>query len=41
MNHLFQECETGAIEEYAAIEQTFSPIVLEEIVKWMKSHISN
>ena len=36
LNHLFQECETGSPLEYASIEQTFSPIVLEEITKWIK-----
>jgi uncharacterized protein len=35
MNHLFQECSTGAIEEYAAIEQTFSPVALAEISNWI------
>lgn len=36
LNHLFQECKTGSPEEYATIEQTFSPIVLDEITKWIK-----
>ena len=36
LNHLFQECETGSPNEYATIEQTFSPVVLEEITKWIK-----
>lgn len=35
LNHLFQECETGKIEEYKEIEQTMSPIALEEISKWV------
>jgi pimeloyl-ACP methyl ester carboxylesterase len=35
LNHLFQECETGSPDEYAAIEQTFSPIALEEISSWI------
>ncbi|REH01209.1 alpha/beta hydrolase family protein [Flavobacterium aquicola] len=35
LNHLFQECQTGSPDEYAAIEQTFSPIALEEISKWV------
>ena len=37
LNHLFQESETGAPSEYATIEQTFSPMVLEEITKWIKT----
>ncbi len=39
LNHLFQECETGAISEYATIEQTISPIVLEEITNWILKQI--
>ncbi len=39
MNHLFQECETGAIEEYAKIDQTVSPIVLNEIAKWLAKEV--
>jgi len=34
LNHLFQECETGSPAEYAIIEQTFSPIALDEITNW-------
>lgn len=36
LNHLFQECKTGAPSEYARIEQTFSPVVLEDITQWIK-----
>jgi len=35
LNHLFQECETGSPEEYAKIEQTFSPKALTEITNWI------
>ena len=35
LNHLFQECKTGLPDEYGTIEQTFSPIALEEITKWI------
>ncbi|PWA10810.1 alpha/beta hydrolase family protein [Flavobacterium laiguense] len=35
LNHLFQECKTGLPNEYGTIEQTFSPIALEEISKWV------
>jgi hypothetical protein len=35
LNHLFQECKTGSPGEYAQIEQTFSPIALEEITRWI------
>lgn len=36
LNHLFQECKTGSPTEYSEIEQTISPLVLEEITKWIK-----
>jgi uncharacterized protein len=36
LNHLFQECKTGLPTEYSTIEQTFSPIALKEILKWIK-----
>jgi fermentation-respiration switch protein FrsA (DUF1100 family) len=36
LNHLFQECETGLPTEYATIEQTFSPVALNEITQWIK-----
>lgn len=36
LNHMFQECQTGAPSEYIQIEQTFSPKALEEIGKWIK-----
>ena len=35
LNHLFQECETGATSEYSRIEQTISPIALKEILNWI------
>lgn len=35
LNHLFQECKTGSPAEYATIEQTFSPVALDEITKWI------
>lgn len=36
LNHLFQECKTGSLSEYASIEQTFSPLALSEITNWVK-----
>ncbi|MEO8236189.1 MAG: alpha/beta hydrolase [Flavobacterium sp.] len=39
LNHLFQECNTGSVEEYSKIEQTFSPIALQEILSWIKIQI--
>lgn len=35
LNHLFQECNTGLPAEYINIEQTISPIVLEDMVDWL------
>lgn len=36
LNHLFQECTTGLPTEYINIEQTISPIVLEDIAAWLE-----
>jgi len=36
LNHLFQECKTGSPDEYGEIEQTFSPMALQEILNWIK-----
>ncbi|MRX40886.1 alpha/beta fold hydrolase [Flavobacterium sp. LC2016-23] len=36
LNHLFQECKSGSPEEYSKIEQTFSPIAMNEILQWIK-----
>lgn len=36
LNHLFQHCKTGAITEYADIEETFSAETISEIIKWIK-----
>lgn len=35
MNHLFQICDTGAMAEYAQIETTMEPIVLETVSGWI------
>ena len=40
LNHLFQESETGSPNEYAKIEQTFSPTALTEISNWIKTIVS-
>jgi len=39
-NHLFQRAQTGAMSEYAKIEETISPIALEAIAKWILTHLS-
>lgn len=35
LNHMFQECNTGAISESKDIEQTISPMALEIISNWV------
>ena len=37
LNHLFQECETGAMAEYGTIEQTFAPQALQIITDWIQA----
>jgi pimeloyl-ACP methyl ester carboxylesterase len=35
LNHLFQHCKTGAVSEYAEIEETISPEVLKIMADWI------
>jgi pimeloyl-ACP methyl ester carboxylesterase len=35
LNHLFQTAKTGAITEYAEIEETMSPAAMEKIAEWI------
>ncbi len=35
LNHLFQECTTGNVDEYQQIEQTMSPRVLQRMAEWI------
>lgn len=35
LNHLFQECTTGAVPEYATIQETFNPTALQLISDWI------
>jgi pimeloyl-ACP methyl ester carboxylesterase len=37
MNHLFQECNSCLMSEYAQIEETISPVVLQDISVWIHS----
>ncbi|MBW1297229.1 alpha/beta hydrolase family protein [Aquimarina litoralis] len=39
LNHLFQESDRGSIGEYAEIEQTFSPVALDILTKWIKKQV--
>ncbi|MFZ2287531.1 MAG: alpha/beta fold hydrolase [Bacteroidales bacterium] len=36
LNHLFQQAETGALSEYATIEETFSPFALDLMTAWIR-----
>lgn len=40
LNHLFQQCSRGTVDEYAIIEQTISPQVLETILNWLNTSIA-
>ncbi|MBL4648996.1 MAG: alpha/beta hydrolase, partial [Aureispira sp.] len=37
LNHLFQTAETGAVDEYLKIEETFSPEAMKLVLNWMKA----
>lgn len=37
LNHLFQHCKTGTVQEYGVIEETVSPEVLSDIAEWINS----
>ena len=38
VNHLFQNCNTGDVTEYAEIDETMSPEVLKHITSWVTTH---
>lgn len=38
LNHLFQHATTGSLSEYAQIEETMSPLVLQIIGDWIVQH---
>jgi pimeloyl-ACP methyl ester carboxylesterase len=39
LNHLFQHAETGLVNEYGEIEETFSPEVLELMTAWILQRV--
>lgn len=41
LNHLFQESTTGLLNEYAEIEQTISPKVLDTVSTWINKTVAN
>jgi pimeloyl-ACP methyl ester carboxylesterase len=38
LNHLLQHCTTGAVSEYATIDETMAPEALDVITKWIRGH---
>ena len=40
LNHLFQTANTGGIAEYAQIEQTIAPLVMDTITDWILKHVA-
>ncbi len=40
VNHLFQTARTGAIGEYADIEETISPVVLSIVTEWIEARFT-
>jgi uncharacterized protein len=41
LNHLFQRAETGTVEEYAQIEETMAPEVLDLIREWIAARFAS
>ncbi len=39
LNHLLQECTTGAPSEYSTIEQTIAPVAMQAILSWLQQQI--
>jgi pimeloyl-ACP methyl ester carboxylesterase len=39
LNHLFQTAKTGAVGEYADIEETVAPIALDTMTDWIVKHV--
>ena len=37
LNHLFQTARTGALGEYADIEETIAPVVLGIVTEWIEA----
>lgn len=39
LNHLFQTCERGTLDEYARIEETFAPAALDTMTAWLEANV--
>lgn len=41
LNHMYQTAKTGAVSEYAQIEETIAPAALDKIAVWIHAHAAN
>jgi fermentation-respiration switch protein FrsA (DUF1100 family) len=39
LNHMLQTATTGDLTEYSQIEETMSPVALNTITNWVKTHV--
>lgn len=39
LNHLFQTCKACTVAEYGQLEETFSPVALQELSTWLKTNV--
>lgn len=39
LNHLFQTAKSGALDEYAQIEETFAPVALDVMTAWIRKRV--
>jgi hypothetical protein len=39
VNHLFQRCNQCTLAEYAQLEETIAPVVLETIGQWLEKNV--
>ncbi|PMU98603.1 hypothetical protein, partial [Pseudomonas sp. GP01-A4] len=39
LNHLFQTAKTGALGEYADIEETVAPVALDTMADWIRKRV--
>ena len=39
LNHLFQTCNQCTVAEYGVLEETFSPVALDEINAWLDKYV--
>jgi uncharacterized protein len=39
LNHLFQTCKSCTLAEYGQLEETFSPLALNELITWLKANV--